>query len=318
MSSGADRCARKDCQGLRMAHGHGFHDFVEPAPQSETREEWQARRDQREVDARLGMLRASQSCTTRSGSGEPTDICARPKCLSPRSYNIHDPERGGHVFVEPPQSCPASSGSGDVEPGNGFCGRCLDVARCNRIGHCVDHGEGDGDEAGRLRPDPDAAVRAKLDDEANARRVAREFLNRTFGGSSQTAIAKSMENWLTTAMVSLCEDAFAAGRALGRVEGAREASAGCYCKTHQFKVMDAPTGCPQLVPWWLLAPFEPQALKNHDQTLELLNERGGLAPCEMLAVIEGRRWRKMDDAEAGRQLAKVVADAIARRGKESK
>lgn len=129
MSSGADRCARKDCQGLRMAHGHGFHDFVEPAPQSETREEWQARRDQREVDARLGMLRASalcsdpacvyqdgnghpvgphghpvepapQSCPARSGSGEPTDICARPKCLSPRSYNIHDPDRGGHVFVE--------------------------------------------------------------------------------------------------------------------------------------------------------------------------------------------------------------------------
>jgi len=29
------------------------------------------------------------------------DICARPKCLSPRHYNIHDPERGGHVFVEP-------------------------------------------------------------------------------------------------------------------------------------------------------------------------------------------------------------------------
>lgn len=30
-----------------------------------------------------------------------SDICARPKCLSPRHYNIHDPERGGHVFVEP-------------------------------------------------------------------------------------------------------------------------------------------------------------------------------------------------------------------------
>lgn len=112
--------------------------------------------------------------------------------------------------------------------------------------------------------------------------------------------------------------AIAAGRALGRDEGAREASAGCYCKTRQFRVMDAPTGCPQFVPWWLLAPFEPQAKKNHDQTLERLNERGGLAPCEMLAVIEGRRWRKMDDTEAGRQLAKVVADAIARRGKEPK
>lgn len=28
------------------------------------------------------------------------DICARPKCESPRHYNIHDPERGGHEFVE--------------------------------------------------------------------------------------------------------------------------------------------------------------------------------------------------------------------------
>jgi hypothetical protein len=33
-------------------------------------------------------------------TGRDLDICARPKCKSPRHYNIHDPERGGHVFVE--------------------------------------------------------------------------------------------------------------------------------------------------------------------------------------------------------------------------
>lgn len=89
--------------------------------------------------------------------------------------------------------------------------------------------------------------------------------------------------------------------------------AACWCRTKTFRVMDAPTGCPQLVPWWLLAPFEPQAIENHGQTLERLNERGGLDPSEMLAVIEGRRWHRMDDVEAGQQLAKLVSDAITAR-----
>lgn len=39
------------------------------------------------------------------------DICARPKCESPRHYNIHDPERGGHEFVEP--SLPVADGISD-------------------------------------------------------------------------------------------------------------------------------------------------------------------------------------------------------------
>lgn len=45
------------------------------------------------------------------------------------------------------------------------------------------------------------------------------------------------------------------------------------------------------VPWWLIAPFEPQARHNHDQSLEHLASRGGLDPCEMLHVIHGLSMR---------------------------
>src|SRR5208337_3842932 len=49
-------------------------------------------------------------------------------------------------------------------------------------------------------------------------------------------------------------------------------------------------GCPEDVPWSLLAPHEAQARRNHDQTLARLAERGGLCPSEMVDVIEGRGW----------------------------
>jgi hypothetical protein len=48
---------------------------------------------------------------------------------------------------------------------------------------------------------------------------------------------------------------------------------------------------PRSVSWSLLAPHEPQAIKNHDQTLERLAQRGGLGVTEMIAVIEGLPWR---------------------------
>jgi hypothetical protein len=67
-------------------------------------------------------------------------------------------------------------------------------------------------------------------------------------------------------------------------------------------------GTPRDVPWSLLAPHEQRALDNHDQTLERLAERGGLAPCEMLAIIENRRWRSMP-LEDAIDLLKAVVDA---------
>lgn len=66
-------------------------------------------------------------------------------------------------------------------------------------------------------------------------------------------------------------------------------------------------GCPRSVPWSLLAPHEERAQRNHGQTLAELARRGGLAPCEMLAVVEGRKWRRMSDADAVAQLKSKLA-----------
>ena len=52
------------------------------------------------------------------------------------------------------------------------------------------------------------------------------------------------------------------------------------------------------IPWEMIEKHEPQALRNHKQSLETLARRGGLSACEVVAVIEGRRWERMDDAEA--------------------
>lgn len=65
-------------------------------------------------------------------------------------------------------------------------------------------------------------------------------------------------------------------------------------------------GCPTSVPWAMLAPHERQARENHDQSLQRLAERGGLSPCEMLAVLEDRRWRGMPDTEAVPALVEAV------------
>lgn len=44
------------------------------------------------------------------------------------------------------------------------------------------------------------------------------------------------------------------------------------------------------IPWEMIAPHERQTHANHGQSLERLAERGGLAACEALDIIEGRRW----------------------------
>lgn len=49
---------------------------------------------------------------------------------------------------------------------------------------------------------------------------------------------------------------------------------------------------PKFVDWSVLSIEQAQI--NHGQTLERLAERGGLAPDEIVANIERRRWRPMD------------------------
>ncbi len=60
-----------------------------------------------------------------------------------------------------------------------------------------------------------------------------------------------------------------------------------------FPIQDGPA-----IPWAVIAPHERQAQRNHSQTLEVLAARGGLAPCEAVAVLEDRRWRSMPANEA--------------------
>lgn len=66
---------------------------------------------------------------------------------------------------------------------------------------------------------------------------------------------------------------------------------------------------PAPVPWAVFAPHETQALINHSQNLVRLAQRGGLAPCEAVAILEGRRWHPMDPDAAVQRLAELVAAA---------
>lgn len=58
-------------------------------------------------------------------------------------------------------------------------------------------------------------------------------------------------------------------------------------KGRRFPIMDAGFS----IPWTMIAPFEQQARRNHDQSLERLAERGGLDPVEALAVLDGKKLR---------------------------
>lgn len=56
------------------------------------------------------------------------------------------------------------------------------------------------------------------------------------------------------------------------------------------------------IPWAMIAPHERQAQANHSQTLDRLRERGGLSPCEALAILENRPWKKMDMRHAAAEV----------------
>lgn len=45
------------------------------------------------------------------------------------------------------------------------------------------------------------------------------------------------------------------------------------------------------IPWSAIAPHERYALLNHDQSLEKLAMRGGLSPCEAVAILEDMKYR---------------------------
>lgn len=65
------------------------------------------------------------------------------------------------------------------------------------------------------------------------------------------------------------------------------------------------------IPWDVIEPHEAQAYANHRQTLKQLAARGGLTPCEVLAIVEGRKWNRMPFGEARQKLIDYVRGATA-------
>lgn len=67
---------------------------------------------------------------------------------------------------------------------------------------------------------------------------------------------------------------------------------------------------PREVPWTLVEPWRQQIESNHGQTLERLNERGGLAPDEMWLAAHGHGLFKVkiDEREAAAWLVLALAD----------
>ena len=51
---------------------------------------------------------------------------------------------------------------------------------------------------------------------------------------------------------------------------------------------------------------EEWAQNNHGQTLQRLNERGGLSLCEAAAIAQRREWQKQDAETSIEQLKKVA------------
>lgn len=56
----------------------------------------------------------------------------------------------------------------------------------------------------------------------------------------------------------------------------------------------------------MIEPHEQQAIKNHNQDLDTLASRGGLAVCEAVAILEDRRWTAMATNTAIKRLEELL------------
>jgi len=76
----------------------------------------------------------------------------------------------------------------------------------------------------------------------------------------------------------------------------------------RFNVLGTNEKCS--IPWTVIAPHEGQAICNHGQDLETLNRRGGLCWSEIIAVLEDRRYIKMDEFIARKKVEDIVKKQI--------
>lgn len=61
----------------------------------------------------------------------------------------------------------------------------------------------------------------------------------------------------------------------------------------------------------MIAPHDEQAKINHcEQDLETLRRRGGLSPCEALAILDDRKWTAMDLDESHAQLTARIEEYL--------
>jgi hypothetical protein len=81
--------------------------------------------------------------------------------------------------------------------------------------------------------------------------------------------------------------------------------------TKKFPIMNGPD-----IPWAIIAPHEKQAWVNHHQDLSKLASRGGLSACEAVAVIEDRKWTRMDPGAGFKSPAPIALDRLAEIVKE--
>lgn len=64
------------------------------------------------------------------------------------------------------------------------------------------------------------------------------------------------------------------------------------------------------IPWALLEPHEPQAYRNHSQSIVRLAARGGLTPEEAVAILEDREWQALPNTYAVLRLKELVAEHL--------
>ena len=59
------------------------------------------------------------------------------------------------------------------------------------------------------------------------------------------------------------------------------------------------------IPWSIIEMMSRQATANHGQTLERLNERGGLCPSELYATLTGLRLSEVDHSSEANFKAEI-------------
>ena len=71
------------------------------------------------------------------------------------------------------------------------------------------------------------------------------------------------------------------------------------------------------IPLEIFIPHEKQALKNHDQTIEVLSQRGGINSSEALAILGDKEFKSIDNNIAVHELKNLIITHLETRLKQS-